>query len=232
MNLTDDQEDLLRTLVAVYQGGQTSQFVLNISHGGSTLIYPSGPPVSFPFDDMDLHQLAQERLIALSRNSAGELCGKLTKLGIETVVTDFATSSREAESQIRPLIHLVVGIDSPTEATTHPQVSMTTLFPTIHPSGATDGPQEETGADVGPGNRKDRRSMVDAFVLRCHQETHVKVIEKYIWLAAGHNQARQFQYWKAGDSKATEADSQNFERILGMNPLDFIELLKKKGIES
>jgi hypothetical protein len=72
--------------------------------------------------------------------------------------------------------------------------------------------------------------MVNAFVLRCKQETHVKVIEKYIWLAAEHRSPRQFQYWKAGDSKATRADDQNFRRLLNMNPSNFVALLLEKGL--
>ena len=71
---------------------------------------------------------------------------------------------------------------------------------------------------------------MDAFILKCEQEISLKVIRAYIWRAAGHKTARQFQFWQASDPKATAQDDQNLRRILAMNPTDFESLLKKKGI--
>ena len=74
------------------------------------------------------------------------------------------------------------------------------------------------------------RAAVDAFILKCKTELSVRVNRKHIWRAVGHTTARQFQFWQASDPKATAQDTQNFRRILAMNPTDFEALLKKKGI--
>ena len=79
-------------------------------------------------------------------------------------------------------------------------------------------------------DKMDRRAAVDSFLSSCEQETQLKVRKKYIWLAAGHKTARQFQYWQAGNNRATRQDDQNFRRILAMNPSDFLSLLKNKRI--
>jgi hypothetical protein len=76
------------------------------------------------------------------------------------------------------------------------------------------------------------RAAVDAFLGQCNREANssVKVIRKHIWRAVGHKNARQFEYWQAGSAEATGADKQNFGRVLDMNPVNFVELLKKNGL--
>jgi hypothetical protein len=80
----------------------------------------------------------------------------------------------------------------------------------------------------------ERRSMVDAFLLRCNEEPHlgVKLIRKHIRLAIGHKTPRQFQYWQARSAKSTPEDDRNFRRILAMKPAGFVAVLRKKGIIS
>lgn len=88
---------------------------------------------------------------------------------------------------------------------------------------------DRTASGDSGGNR---RAAVEAFILKCQQETSLKVSRTHIWKAAGHSTARQFQFWQASDPKATAQDDQNFRRILAMKPTDFIALLRKKGIIS
>ena len=79
-------------------------------------------------------------------------------------------------------------------------------------------------------NSTARRAAVDAFLLRCRQETSLSATRKHIWKAVGHKTARQFQFWQANDAKATLQDDKNFRRILAKNPVDFESMLTKKGI--
>jgi hypothetical protein len=58
----------------------------------------------------------------------------------------------------------------------------------------------------------------------------VRIIEKHIWLSVGHGTARQFQYWKKGDRRATASDKRNFSCILSMDPAEFIDTLKNQEL--
>jgi len=75
-----------------------------------------------------------------------------------------------------------------------------------------------------------RREAVDAFILKCQQETSRKVTRRHIWSLAGHQGPRQFQFWQALDPKATRQDDKNFRRLLKMNPQAFVDLMEKKGL--
>lgn len=88
-------------------------------------------------------------------------------------------------------------------------------------------PQSSTRDGRAPQNRA---VVVDEFLRRCNEEvtSGVKVIKKHIWLAVGHTNQRQFQYWQQCNDKATDADNTNFRRILSMTPKDFIALLRKQ----
>jgi len=92
--------------------------------------------------------------------------------------------------------------------------------------------QQAAATNSDKGTNTNRRAMVDAFLEKCNQVASFKIIRKHVWQAAGHKQPRQFQYWQAGDHRATLTDDQNFRRILSMNRADFIALLKKKRIAS
>ena len=94
-------------------------------------------------------------------------------------------------------------------------------------------PEIQTESTPRARSRSQRQSSVDAFLAACNAapgQTFVAIIEKHIWLSVGHRKARQFQYWKCNHGRATAADNANFPRILGMEPPEFIELLKAKKI--
>ena len=87
-------------------------------------------------------------------------------------------------------------------------------------------------ANENAGYTVDRCAEVDAFLQKCTQELSMKMTRKHIWRAVGHKTERQFQYFQAGNHKATDADRRNFPRILAMSPVPFLALLKRKGIIS
>jgi hypothetical protein len=86
--------------------------------------------------------------------------------------------------------------------------------------------------ELATDNKADRHRMVDDFLAACNREADAdsKVTRKDIWRAAGHKHARQFQYWQQRSDQATERDDMNFRRIISLLPVDFVALLKKKGI--
>jgi|GEM_PF-732401 len=98
MNLTKEQKDLLKSIVSVYESGDTSQFIVVRTMEKSSLLYPGGhAPVDISADDADFEQLAREGLLTLTRNSQGSLCGKPTQAGIDAVRSNFATPPKSAE---------------------------------------------------------------------------------------------------------------------------------------
>jgi hypothetical protein len=98
MNLTDEQKDLLRSAVAVYESGDKSQFIVVRTMTSSSLMYSEGhAPIEITADDADFEQLEREGLLTLTRNSQGSLCGKPTKAGIDAVRADFAKTPKPVE---------------------------------------------------------------------------------------------------------------------------------------
>jgi hypothetical protein len=87
-------------------------------------------------------------------------------------------------------------------------------------------------AEPRPARRRAvRQPLVDAFLAACNAEKPAaKIIEKHIWMSAGHKTARQFQHWKHGADQATESDNRNFARVIGMPSAKFIEVLKEKNL--
>ncbi len=65
MNVTDEQLDLLRTLVGVYNGGSRGEFVLAQSQGGNALIYDerAQPTIEINAAVSDFERLASEDLL-------------------------------------------------------------------------------------------------------------------------------------------------------------------------
>jgi hypothetical protein len=93
--------------------------------------------------------------------------------------------------------------------------------------------EERTEFDHGVA----RRAAVDRFLLRVKQETVLRALKTHIWKAAGHTTPRQFQYWQAGKDRlkgksrgATTQDGLTFQRILDMDPKEFVALLYKKHV--
>lgn len=93
---------------------------------------------------------------------------------------------------------------------------------------ARSGPPIKTNGD--DDKSENRVALVDAFLERCNQQAKFPIIRKHIWLAAGHERPRQFQYWQSRSTKATQQDNTNFRRILSMSPSDFLAVLAKKNI--
>jgi hypothetical protein len=91
MNLTDEQKELLRKIVDVYNAGCHSEFIVSVAHGRPPeLTYDSGHPnVMVDVDTADFHQLASEQLITLRQLPGGMLRGKPTASGISTATTNF-----------------------------------------------------------------------------------------------------------------------------------------------
>jgi hypothetical protein len=78
-----------------------------------------------------------------------------------------------------------------------------------------------------------RKGCVDAFLQRIKDETQIsRPTRKLFWLAAGHKTARQFQYWQSDSKKSTDADRQNFHRLLQMNPKEFEALVNHRNLLS
>ena len=71
-----------------------AQFILVRAGTESGLVYADHPTegVSVEADDADFFQLERENLITLIRNAQGQLCGKVTQLGITAVHVDFGTA--------------------------------------------------------------------------------------------------------------------------------------------
>jgi hypothetical protein len=78
-------------------------------------------------------------------------------------------------------------------------------------------------------SEENRRSIVDNFLKECSKIAGSKIMRKHIWMALGHKTARQFEYWQCVSHKATQADQTNFNRILSMNPSDFVALVLRIG---
>jgi hypothetical protein len=93
MNLTREQS-LLEQIVAVYNAGDTSEFVIQSTHGGDSLLYDGGP-VAISNGDSDFRQLEREGMITLERDSAGRVSGNPTQLGIEAVANLHRGSSAQ-----------------------------------------------------------------------------------------------------------------------------------------
>jgi predicted nucleotide-binding protein len=87
LNLTIEQRKLLQQLVAVYNDGCASEFILTRTMAGATLIYPGHDSITTDASDSDFDQLAHERLIHTRRNDHNMVVGKPTQLGIEIVAS-------------------------------------------------------------------------------------------------------------------------------------------------
>jgi len=69
MNLTKEQKDLLRSIVSVYESGDTSQFIVVRTMEKSSLLYQGWhAPVDISADDADFEQLAREGLLYRTRS--------------------------------------------------------------------------------------------------------------------------------------------------------------------
>jgi hypothetical protein len=127
MNLTAEQQTLLRAMVEAYQSGIKGQFIFTkVSVGNASLIY-QGKSLSVNADYADFLQLGKEDLITLGRTSRGNLCGKVTQLGIDAILQEAAGDPDEASLGVLPETGTKapgrVGRGFPANATDHEKVA-------------------------------------------------------------------------------------------------------------
>jgi predicted nucleotide-binding protein len=99
-NLTNEQWDLLGTLVQVYNRGCKSEFLFVQTMSGSSLIYSGHPSVEVSASETDFEGLARENLVHLGRNSSGELRGKPTARGIRATADRGTSTVAIVESKV------------------------------------------------------------------------------------------------------------------------------------
>ena len=89
MNVTDEQLDLLRTLVDVYNGGCRTEFLLSQSFEGTSLIYDdrAQPNIEIEAEVSDFERLASEDLLDVRYTERGTLGGKPTAKGVRLVAS-------------------------------------------------------------------------------------------------------------------------------------------------
>jgi hypothetical protein len=92
VNLTNQQESLLRFLVSNHESNGGKECYFTRSHSGTGASYPGGDSFAIPYDDTDLYQLQSERFISLTRISSDFHRGKPTQLGITLTQRGFAPS--------------------------------------------------------------------------------------------------------------------------------------------
>ena len=71
-----------------------------------------------------------------------------------------------------------------------------------------------------------RRALVEAFI--CKMSEHgQRVKRKDIWTVAGYREATEFERYQRGSSRTGVSAADNFERVLNMQPEDFLKTLEK-----
>ena len=74
----------------------------------------------------------------------------------------------------------------------------------------------------------DQRAVIDAFIGKL-AEAGRKITRKDIWTAAGYEGATEFERFQRSDVRTTRSAAAAFNRVLNMEPKDFIQLLEKKS---
>jgi hypothetical protein len=91
MNLTEQQKQLLREMVAIYTGGCYEPFVFMEAPGeGSSLVYPSRPSIAVDATKRDVLRLRDEGMVDCEINSSGAPYGKPSANGIGLVQRNFS----------------------------------------------------------------------------------------------------------------------------------------------
>ncbi|MHC4947450.1 MAG: hypothetical protein ACYTG1_04215 [Planctomycetota bacterium] len=89
MNLTREQQELLRAAVRTYQDGCTSPFLCVQGPTSGVLVYENGLRVEIGATTADFERLAKEGLIELGHVANGALRGRPTDAGCRLVGTEF-----------------------------------------------------------------------------------------------------------------------------------------------
>jgi hypothetical protein len=90
-------------------------------------------------------------------------------------------------------------------------------------SSGSDGPETTAAVRDSTG----RRSVIDAFISEVTEFAGRKITRKDVWTAGKYKDATEFERFQRSDSRTTAAAIKTFNRILKMNPADFISLLEK-----
>ena len=144
-DLTQNQKDLLRLLVAKHESTGGAAFVFVRFLNGAGVCYPGGDSGNVANDDMDFHQLHREQLITLIPIAANQMRGKPTQRGIALVRNDFALSSD---------VRLVQARDSARLAATPLHGAMSNL-PADQASATAPSGDESTRTGAGPAEVAD-----------------------------------------------------------------------------
>ena len=75
MNLTKEQEELLATIVHVYDSGCKGEFILVGTLAENSLVYTGHPNIVVEADSSDFRQLAEEGLITIRESGQDDLAG-------------------------------------------------------------------------------------------------------------------------------------------------------------
>ena len=93
--------------------------------------------------------------------------------------------------------------------------------------GVESGAQSNSSAATNGGDGPKRSKAIKEFMDKVEDATGRKINKTEIWTAAGYGDPTEFQKWQRNDlSNATAF--RTFERILSMQPEDFLTLLDKK----
>ncbi len=76
-------------------------------------------------------------------------------------------------------------------------------------------------------DKKKRRTLIDNFIAKV-TDAGWKITRKDIWTVAGYQDKTEFARFQRGDTKTTKSGTDAFNRVLNMNPDDFMRLLKNK----
>ena len=76
----------------------------------------------------------------------------------------------------------------------------------------------------------DHEARTNEFLRECTEIAPSRISKSHIWKSVGHTSGTQFRRWKRLDERATNADKENFARILNDPPAAFITALQKKGL--
>ncbi len=89
VNLTDQQKDLLRLLVAMHESLGGRPFILVRSPAGYGLVYVGGFSISIKNDEFDFRDLRRERCISFVPIGTNQWNGKPTRDGISMIIRGF-----------------------------------------------------------------------------------------------------------------------------------------------
>jgi hypothetical protein len=79
-----------------------------------------------------------------------------------------------------------------------------------------------------PNEAKNRRNRVSAFMELVHQKTNQRIRKKDISLVAGYKDTTDFQRFQRNDPRTAASANNAFDRVLSMDPKDFVRLLEDK----